>query len=228
MVLKDLSLYSGFRGLPSGYNIVFSRDAGEKKRQKTRLEPICLVGPNGSGKSNILEVLAEIFFYLESYHKADRFKRSDFQEYKTGFGFKIRYLLPKEILQEQLAEWPELRSVLTAAKNDPLITVEKRPGEYPRISVDVDGKKLALKNKDGNREKGILPKRIVGYSSGMNELLSNPFIQMDFKYLEELKQKKNNAAASEFDVNRLFFMDYDANKYITALAMLCEELATWH
>ena len=49
----------------------------------------------------------------------------------------------------------------------------------------------------------------------MNELLSNPFIKIDFEYLHDLKRKTNESLDARLEMNRLFFMNYDANKYIT-------------
>lgn len=59
--------------------------------------------------------------------------------------------------------------------------------------------------------------QIIGYSSGMNELISNPYIQMDFQYLDDFdKFAKDKADLFDYiEDNRLFFMDYDANKLIT-------------
>lgn len=218
MILKDLELTSEFRGLPAGYVISFNKNIGMDKpvTDATSIEPICLVGLNGSGKSNILEVLAEIFFYLESYHKANRFQRNGLSRFKTGFGFKISYVLSREVVLERLQDgWPELNYVLSEIKSNLLITIVKPKGEYPLIKATVGDRELELNNKDNNREPGILPTRIIGYSSGMNELLSNPFIKMDFQYLKDLNQKTNGALDAKLDMNRLFFMNYDTNKYIT-------------
>lgn len=217
MILKHLELLSEFRGLPAGYKISFNKSIGLEKpvTDSTTIEPICLVGLNGSGKSNILEVLAEIFHYLETYHKADRFQRNDIIRSKTGFGFKISYVLPREVVLERLQDWDDLSYVLSESRANPLINIIKPKGEYPLIKVFVGERELALNNKDNNREPGILPTRVIGYSSGMNELLSNPFIKIDFQYLKDLKHKTDNAVDSTLDMNRLFFMNYDTNKYIT-------------
>lgn len=217
MILKRLELLSEFRGLPAGYSIDFNKGLGFSKlpSNDNAFAPICLVGLNGSGKSNILEVLAEIFFYLETYHKADRFERNGLNRYKTKFGFHISYFLPRSAVLEHLQNWQNLQSALNGTDADPLITIEKPIGKYPMISASVGNKILKLKNKDNNRESGILPPRVIGYSSGMNELLSNPFIKIDFEYLNDLKRITNKSVSSRLEMNRLFFMNFDTNKFIT-------------
>ena len=218
MVLKELELLSDFRGLPSGYKIIFNNPVStlEGRGASKKIEPICLVGLNGSGKSNILEVLAEIFFYLESYTKADRFQRNGLQRFKTPFGFYISYEMPRDGLLNHLEDWPELYNGLQSMKlnSGVLISITKNKDEFPVFKASFDNTELVLDNKNGNRELGVLPVRVIGYSSGMNELLSNPFIKMDFQYLSDLNAKRGEVHDSRLDMNRMFFMNYDSNKYI--------------
>jgi restriction system-associated AAA family ATPase len=114
-----------------------------------------------------------------------------------------------------LEQWDELRVALINSNVDPLVQIKKKPGEFPVISAETDGRNYKLKNRNLDREPGILPTRVIGYSSGMNELLSNPFIKIDFQYLKEFNQKKNESKNSQLGMNRLFFMDYNSNKFIT-------------
>jgi restriction system-associated AAA family ATPase len=218
MILKELELLSDFRGLPSGYKISFNKRTVkvEDRLAAENIEPICLVGLNGAGKSNVLEVLAEIFFYLETYTKADRFQRSGLQRYKNSFGFKISYEMPRDVVLAHLEDWSELQDTLLSRKTaaDVLIVITKNKDALPVFKATLDDRELVLDNKNGNREPGILPIRVVGYSSGMNELLSNPFIKMDFQYFSDLNAKRGEVHDSRLDMNRLFFMNYDSNKYI--------------
>ena len=61
-------------------------------QRSSRLSPKIFAGLNGSGKSNFLELLAEIFYYLELFHSntvENSYKKS------KDFGFEIEYYLPK-------------------------------------------------------------------------------------------------------------------------------------
>ena len=121
MRLKELELLSEFRGLPAGYTISFNKTSSRENTETgvANFEPICLVGLNGSGKSNILEVLAEIFYYLESYTKADRFQRNGLHRFKSGFGFNISYELPSAVALEGIQDWPELQDMLGNSTKQP-------------------------------------------------------------------------------------------------------------
>ena len=58
---KDLK--QPFRSLHPGFTIQFNPNLKSKD-----IEPIGLAGLNGSGKSNLLELISEIFYYLDSQH----------------------------------------------------------------------------------------------------------------------------------------------------------------
>lgn len=212
MRLKRIKILTGFRGLPPNYEVGIS---SQGDAVEGGLEPICLVGLNGSGKSNILEVLAEVFYYLETYHKVGKANVKKLKFFKKSFGFEVEYFLPKQSFYSSGFMWTELQEKWDKADNDPYISIVKSPDDYPLIKAVFDDGELLLTNDDNNREPAILPTRVIAYSSGMNELLSNPFIKMDFQYLEDLLQKTGETKDSKIAMNRLFFLNNDANKLIT-------------
>lgn len=116
--------------------------------------------------------------------------------------------------------WDELNSHLNTSKNNPIVKITKQIKQYPKISAVVCDDSFALENADNNRNEGLLPARIVAYSSGMNELLSNPFIKMDFNYYDDLKGKTGATEDSSFDMNRLFYLNYDSNKFMSVCNFL--------
>jgi restriction system-associated AAA family ATPase len=214
MKLHRLKILSEFRGLSPNFRIPFK---GSGNNSKLNIEPICFVGLNGSGKSNVLEALCEIFYYLETYHLADR---KNLSKFKTKFGFEIEYSLPKFTFDMARTPWEELNLTWEELDQIPIFKIIKKPNKYPIISALFDDKEIFVKNSDNNRNIGVLPARIIGYSSGMNELISNPFIKIDFHYFDNFKKKSGESLESTLDINRMFFMDYDSNQLITLCNLL--------
>lgn len=209
MKIKRLKLLSPFRGLPEGYEVVFRDKISEKS---DIIDPICLIGLNGSGKSNVLEVFAEIFYYLETYHKAPTDKLDSF---KKEFGFEIEYQLSLNSMNIQGEVWNELNNLADTDGQDPIVQIVKNQNQLPLIFGIIGDKKIQLKNSDGNRNLSVLPINVIAYSSGMNELLSNPFIKIDFQYFDDFKRKMKNSARSSLDMNRLFFLNEASYKVMT-------------
>ncbi len=216
MKLHRLKILSEFRGLSPGFEVLFN----PSEQQNSLLEPICFVGLNGSGKSNVLEVLSEIFFYLETYHLAEQKALSDFE---TKFGFEIEYSLPKLTFDMARVKWEELTAIWEKNDGDPVFRIIKKKDKFPEISAKFGDKRISLKNIDNNRNIAVLPARIIGYSSGMNELISNPFVKMDFSYYEAFDKLSGESSFSGLEMNRMFFMDYDSNKLVTICNFLFDE-----
>lgn len=214
MEIIRIKILSPFRGLPEGYEIKFDR---HKNIDNRNISPICFVGLNGSGKSNVLEVIAEIFYYLETYNKAPLEKLESF---KSGFGFEIEYKLSKNAFDLGAISWPELMRKWENSKEDPVFLIVKPEDAHPQITAVFSDRKIVLLNKDYNRNAAVLPTRLIAYSSGMNELLSNPFIKIDFQYFDELRSNTGESGNSIQNMNRMFFLNYDSNKFITVCNFL--------
>ena len=210
MKLIRLRLHSDFRGLKNGFSIEFPYSS----KSNNAIEPYCLVGLNGSGKSNVLELLSEIFFYLETFSKS---KNTELNKLASNFGFEIEYSLPRLTFQLQMMERERDYDAWTEV--DPVIKIKKLPNEIPSILVTVAGEGFPTEDPNStHNEKDllILPQHIIGYSSGMNELISNAFVKMDFHYVDEFnKLSDDKKSVGSLDVNRMFFMDYESNKLIT-------------
>jgi len=232
MTLKELELFSPFRGLQTGFKIVFSRPI----QPINKVEPLCFTGLNGSGKSNVMQLLAEIFYYLETYVLAEA---QQYVEKETEFGFKIHYQFPiyndSVVITGDPSDWYlKQRGVI----------ITKQPGELPVFEYyydDEDEKKTLAVTVDCAK---LLPNFVIGYSSGMNELISNPFIKMDFFYQETMKRKMQKkqeqeeklqrgeeivetpeaiTTPQEAGVNRLFFLDYQSNAFAMISNFLMKE-----
>ncbi|MES2431742.1 MAG: restriction system-associated AAA family ATPase [Bacteroidota bacterium] len=218
MKLVELELYSPFRGLQKDFTIRFNRPA----KNINQIEPICFVGLNGSGKSNVMQVLAEIFFFLESVAMPDV---KTYTKAETWFGFRIHYKLP--ITPRNALPEDDSNTFTKLTWRNIIIT--KEIGKEPVFEYYYDNEEGIKKVIDNDLFSKLLPNQIIGYSSGMNELVSIPFAKMDFYYLDVLKRKlaKSNSldddSVEQFnerktletlfepDLNRLFFLDYTSN-----------------
>lgn len=148
--------------------------------------PICLAGINGSGKSKLLELLAEIFYYLDRYFSDD----NSFKE-KTALQFELEYAL------ESTKSY--IRVSQNEARGFPLMErlIRNKWGEIPR-----------------NLGKDYLPKHIIGYSSGDNETLSKRFEETYLEYSEAVTDLTKNPGGNKVPDTRLVFLDYKVNSYV--------------
>ena len=211
MRLLHLKLLSKFRGLAAGSE--FSFDNIEPVEGK--LEPICLVGLNGSGKSNLLEVICEIFYYLEDYVLSEGKPQIKFM---TSFAFEISYSHDITLNLAQGYSWEDFENLSFVDLQHPLIQIAKEKFSLPIITLlNKEGKTTKATN---NFHRFLLPIHVIAYSSGQNELISNPFIKSSYGYFELLEKKLAKDINLELGLNRLFFLDYDSSQ----LATICNYL----
>ena len=209
MKLKSLKLPTGFRGLPKGFELEFTNYFNLKK-----LTPQCFVGLNGSGKSNVLEVLSEIFYYLETFHKS---KSSESKEYQTSFAFEICYSLPYAITAQAVEILSFINDRTRNEKTNTLnFKITKNEGMLPDGYFYLKEENVYTMSKDDFRDMDYyLPYKVIAYSSGMNELISNAFIKTSMDYFDNFKNKSGAAKNTVLSDDRFFFMDYESNKYIS-------------
>jgi restriction system-associated AAA family ATPase len=199
MKLIRLKIGNRFRSLPKDFEIEFSKT----EPQSISNDPICFVGTNGSGKSNVLEALAEIFEYLDLYFLK---YTSQTSEVATIDQFIVEYLLPA------VSSSPPLFSNLIRIGNTEFahIKIRKLSGRAPIFSEMVNGQPLPLV-----ASSEFLPTRIIGYSSGQNELLSIPFKKLNFKYYHYVREEqKISAYRSYTSPPRLAYMSYEESPLI--------------
>nr|WP_319399117.1 restriction system-associated AAA family ATPase [uncultured Carboxylicivirga sp.] len=208
MEIVRIKIYSEFRGLQPEFEIKFKNNFN-----RNEIDPICFAGLNGSGKSNVMELISEIFFYLESINNlsAKKYIKTD-----SNFGFLIEYLIPlsaNNLLQNEPGDY--VKNGLT--RN---VTIKKYKHKPPIITYKVDGEKeVQLIKKDFSTEDyyieafdKILPSKVVAYSSGGNEQISKPFQRMGFFYFDEFERATNNIESiGTTRLNRLYLMDYKSN-----------------
>jgi len=182
--------------------------------RNNRLSPKIFAGLNGSGKSNFLELLAEIFYYLELFHS-----KSVKQNYKRSknFGFEIEYLLPM-VKPSPLG----ILDFKNAKGFDMHIRIVKKLGEYPEFSRKSFGEDYF--ERVDKETQFLLPTKVIAYTSGQNELLSNPFFKIRYHYFKIKDEIDQNLIKAEqyndFDDQRLFFLDNSSNFSIFVSNML--------
>lgn len=206
-----------FRGLNKGFEIFFSAGSSEN------ISTFYLTGQNGSGKSNLLELISEIFYYLDSLELA--YGSKSLHKAKS-FAFEIEYKLQvyakdvgggfsfsNFIVEENKIPWVHIKIKKVNNKKPEYFLVYTTGKEYK-----IDFEKFD-KYTVGNIKDNILPSKIIGYTSGQNELLSNAFLKMRYHYFNEyinfqknLNEENRTGTFSDFlSRSRLMFLDYRNN-----------------
>ncbi|RRA98628.1 restriction system-associated AAA family ATPase [Larkinella rosea] len=201
-LLRVKILGDRFRSLPANKDFEFNWTVSENK-----LSTKVFAGLNGSGKSNFLELLAEIFYYLELCHLP-----ATTQAYKKNknIGFEIEYILPQKNIETRHKSISVVDDTITG---DIHVKIMKQLDELPEFSYAAAGSADFVRQ-DKNVEQ-LLPNKIIAYTSGQNELLSNPFIRLRYHYFKEMLK------SGEGDSNhRLYFLDSESNYAIFIANML--------
>lgn len=189
MKLLRLKLGVPFRSLAAGFKVEFLREWAHMRC--FQFQPYCLVGRNGSGKSNVLEALAAIFYHIECIYLDYRPDGFEFDELTNPSGFRAEACAPDAFILEYYT--PFQINLLTDGfpPNESVelhIVIKKEKGKRPEIWCKNEKQ---LNGEDGliRRDiiKQILPKYVIGYSSGHNEILSLPFLKMRFIHFDEYR-----------------------------------------
>lgn len=161
---------------------------------------IALVGMNGSGKSQLMELLAEVFAYLE------RAQRKDFRtRHALGFQFCVTF------------EWTDYNEGLAK-----LFTATSQSRGDPTVSgrtTDLGG---AAEDRWGPEEPypfETLPlPQLVGYASGLNENLQRPFMRNAVQYFDVMTVRArrrlelsmpNVNERNVYEINRLYRQSHE-------------------
>ena len=208
-LLRVKILGKNFRSLPANVDYVFN-DTDYENKLSTKV----FAGLNGSGKSNFLELIAEIFYYLER-SQLKNTDRTHFEDLNTGF--EIEYILPKTKKDFHLVEFGknevEILNLDKKFDNDVHVKVTKNLEGILEMSFS-----LYRVNSFSTIQENFshfLPTKIIAYTSGQNELLSNPFIRLRYHYFTQMVNSETN-----FCTKRLYFLDQESNYSIFIANML--------
>jgi restriction system-associated AAA family ATPase len=178
------------RPLLNGVDLSFTDD-----NDLSNIDPNCFIGINGSGKSQLLETIADIFFYLDRIFR----KINRVIEPNAPCLFELEYSFTKSN-QKYIVK----------------VIQEKSRGTAPAVLLfDVNYNELELVLDD---IESYLPQKIIGYTSGENETLSIPFLDYYDEYADHTasralpeKNSSKKGIVEDYDP-RFYLMDYSTNK----------------
>lgn len=140
---------------------------------------MAFIGLNGSGKSQLLELIAEIFAYLE------REKRRDFKVRKPlSFKFLIEFRNGEEINRVSQKKYR--------------VELQDRRKLVARVFCDNLWQDFVFKNIP-------LPDFVIGYASGLNENLQRAFLKNAVQYLDvmSVRASRRKQLAGQIDEDRV-------------------------
>jgi restriction system-associated AAA family ATPase len=173
-------------------------------------DPLCLIGPNGAGKSQFLQVLAEIFQSV--FHKC--ISEEERVEGNPDLQFELEYLIQPE--NEQLPVRVRI-SRKASGKNRPTLFIERRDEEaYEWIECKLNAPKTHA----------LLPRKVVGYTSGDNETLSLPFLLSRSGYAKDVTESALHDPKPVPDT-RLMLIDYGTHLEVLVANLLLGDASQW-
>lgn len=207
MKLKILELLEPYRSLQPFYQEFPTSKRNPHRGQE--IDPICLVGLNGCGKSNLLELVADIFYYLDKYFLEEFYyegKDKPYMPYASNKGQKeIYFRIEYTINVKGVKYWVQVKRENDGKKDPkPQFTLRNEAKEYkPYEGEDKDFRQF-------------MPK-VIAYTSGLNEMLSIPFMELQDYYAREVtfqvtdeKGMKSNKIPSP----NMMLMDYESNALV--------------
>jgi restriction system-associated AAA family ATPase len=212
----------GFRSLQAGFEYQFRTEWD--LQEESGFAPFVCAGPNGSGKSNLLEVLAAIFYHLECIYLENRPDSFDYDKETNPKGFQGNKGIPDGFEIEYLID--AAHSVQNQNEQSLAhILIVKEPGISPKW-VHINAESSDENNEITERTvlRDLLPKYILGYSSGENEIISLPFFKMRFVQFDEYWQALNKQLPYPgFPESRLVYLDSGFSQAILLCNLLFQD-----
>jgi restriction system-associated AAA family ATPase len=200
MKLRKLIIYDiDYKPLVKGLELYFP------KNEENYISANCFIGINGSGKSQTLEIIAEIFLFLENVFRIENKKNNLF----SPFGFRIEYEIFKDNI-EYLVIF-DCQEIKTKEKDIHIEIYKRNDVEF--LPIDIVNVNLY----------DFLPNKIIGYSSGDNETISLPFDSYYDEYAEYTYLRAfGKVSGNDYEPN-LYFMNYNTNLGIAISSLIFRE-----
>lgn len=163
MRLLSIELFGEYKGLKN-QAFDFSAAGGDVA---------VLIGMNGSGKSQVMELIAEVFAYLE------RKQRPDFRVRETlGYEFRVAYQLSSARLLGDRRYLIDSRGGVRVEIHESMPDVGADRVPQPSAWCPIQG--------IADRDNVLLP-RLVGYASGLSENLQRPFMRNALQFHDVIR-----------------------------------------
>ncbi|MET3480305.1 AAA family ATPase [Variovorax atrisoli] len=160
MRLLSIALFGEYKGLKD-QAFDFSGAGGDV---------VVLIGMNGSGKSQVMELIAEVFAYLE------RKQRSDFRVREPlGYEFRVEYQLSSDFFQGN-------RRYVIDSRDGLQVEVQELAPAPPQTPPGVWRPVRSVTKLDD-----VLLPRLVGYASGIAENLQRPFMKNALQFHDVIR-----------------------------------------
>lgn len=197
MKLRKLVIYDiDYKPLVKGVELFFP------KNEENYINANCFIGINGSGKSQTLEIIAEIFLFLENVFRTENKKSNLF----SPFGFRIEYEILKDNI-EYLVVF-DCEEIKTKEKDISIEIYKKNDTQF--LIIDIEELNIYE----------FLPNKIIGYSSGDNETISLPFDSYYDEYAEYTYLRAfGKISGNDYEPN-LYFMNYNTNLGIAISSLI--------
>jgi len=228
MKLLRLKVDDAFRSLQAGFELDFLQEWDrESVIQSGDLDfaPYILAGPNGSGKSNVLEVLAAIFYHMECMYLENLPESFVYDEEQNREGYQSSKGVPDSfVLEYQILSTGV--SALSSPDYHAHIKIEKQKGESPQWYL-LNGIRQSPNEplkEDRAVYRQLLPRYVLGYSSGENEVLSLSFFKMRFINYDEYYNRLFN----QYDYDgrpegRMVYLDASFSQAIVICNLLLQD-----
>jgi restriction system-associated AAA family ATPase len=172
----------------------------------SQFDPLCLIGPNGTGKSQFLQVLSELF--QSAYHTC--VPSEERIESNSKLQFEIEYLIrpdrEKALIHVRIAR-------MAIDRHRPKLVIQKKDNDGKWQDCDPTAKTTQV----------LLPKKVIGYTSGENETLSLPFLVSRSGYAEEVGRMALNNEEIKVPDTRLMLIDYGTNLEVVVSNLLSND-----